>query len=137
MSLIKWEPFGELEHFFEDRSFFNFPKLGWDMAIDLFEEKGNIMAKMTPPGVDPKDLAISVENDTLRVSGRREEEKETEEKDYYSKEIRRGSFSRSVRLPKAVDSSKVDAEYKGGVLEIKMPLAGAKEKSKITVRTSA
>lgn len=135
MALIKWEPFSEFDRFFDDR-FFPMPsfpsltaKLGWDLAVDLYEEKGNVIAKMTLPGINADDLDISVEEEMLHVSGRREEEKETKNKDYYSKEIRRGSFSRAVSLPRKVDGKKAASEYKDGVLTITMPaLGGEKEK---------
>src|SRR3989344_5817194 len=98
MPVIKWEPFNELERLYEQRQYISmFPKLGWDLAVDLFEEGGNAIAKMNLPGVKPEELDITIEEDTLTVSGTRQEEKETEKKDYYSKEIKRGSFSRTVR----------------------------------------
>src|SRR3989338_4853681 len=136
MELIKWEPLSELDRFFDNRFFpaISFPstssKLGWDLAVDLYEEKENVIAKMTLPGINPDNLDISVEEEILRISGRREEEKETKEKDYYSKEIRRGSFSRAVTLPKKIDGTKAVAEYKDGILQITMPaVGGAKTKA--------
>lgn len=133
MHIVKWEPFKEIDRLFDDRSLFSFPqfpKLGWDLAVDVFEEKSNVIAKMSLPGVKPEELDISLEDDALTISGRREEEKETEEKDYYSKEIRRGSFSRSVSLPASVDASKAQAEYKDGMLVVTMPaIAGVKQKA--------
>jgi len=129
MQIIKWEPLKEIDRFFEDR-FFHFPRLGWDLAVDVYEEDGAVVAKMSLPGVKPDELDISLEDDVLTVSGRREEEKEAERKDYYSKEIRRGSFSRSVGLPKAVNSAKAEAKFEDGVLVVTMPVAeGAKEKA--------
>lgn len=130
MQIIKWEPFKDIDRFFEDRMLPSFPKLGWDLAVDLYEEKGNVIAKMSLPGVKEEELDIEIEEDILTISGRREEEKETDKKDYYSKEIRRGSFSRSVSLPKVVDAKKAEAEYKKGVLTVTMPVvAGSKNKS--------
>lgn len=132
MTLIKWEPFNEIERFFGDHSFpslLAFRKLGWDLAIDVYEEKDTVMAKMSLPGIKPEDIEISLEGEILTISGRREEEKETDKKDYYSKEIRRGSFSRSVRLPQSVDAKKTEAKYEDGVLIVTMPvIAGTKEK---------
>lgn len=128
MQVIKWEPFGGLGGF-NDGLFPQMPKLGWDLAVDLYEEKGNVIAKMSLPGVTSDDLDIEIDGDMLTISGMREEEKETDEKDYYSKEIRRGSFSRSVRLPKSVDAKKAAAAYADGVLKIEMPVVkGQKEK---------
>lgn len=133
MQIIKWEPFKEIDNFFNDRflqPFSSFPKLGLDLAVDVYEEKGNVVAKMSLPGVKSEELDISLEDNMLTISGRREEEKETDKKDYYSKEIRRGSFSRSVSLPKSVDATKTEAKYENGELVITMPVvASAKEKA--------
>jgi len=132
MQLIKWEPFKEIDRFFDDRflqPFGVFSKLGLDLAADVYEEKGNIVAKMSLPGIKADELDISIEDDMLTVSGKREEEKEVEKKDYYSKEIRRGSFSRTVGLPKPVDASRAEATYENGELIVTMPVVtGAKEK---------
>ncbi len=131
MKLTKWEPFNELDNFFDDRlfqPFALFPKPGLDFAVDVYEEKGNVIAKMNLPGINLEALDIALEDDMLTISGRREEEKEMDEKNYYSKEIRRGSFSRSVRLPKSVDAAKTEATYKNGELLITMPIvAGIKD----------
>lgn len=130
MSLIKWEPFGEFDRFFDKDLIFTSPKLGWDLAVDIYEEDKNVIAKMSLPGIKSEEVNISIEDDLLTVSGKRDEEKETKEKDYYSKEIQRGSFSRSVSLPKSVDAVKAEAEFADGILVVKMPVVdGAKEKA--------
>lgn len=140
MALIKWEPFSEFDRFLDDR-FFPMPsspsltgRMGWDLAVDLYEEKGNVIARMTLPGINPDDLDISVEEETLHISGRREEEKETKNKDYYSKEIRRGSFSRSVSLPKIVDAEESKADYADGILTVTMPIVKGQEKKAVKVQ---
>jgi len=76
MSIIKWEPFGEIENVFEDFQFPTISKIGSDLAIDLFEEEENIIAKMNLPGVDPDKINVEVVDNELRVSGSHEEEKE-------------------------------------------------------------
>ena len=76
------------------------------------------------------EIDISIEDDFLTISGQREEVQEIDEKQYYSKEIKRGSFARTVRLPRMVKADKATASYKNGVLEVKMPIMeGAKEKT--------
>lgn len=135
MPIIKWEPFNELDRFFDERSYISMlPKLGWDFAIDLYEEDGNLIARMNIPGVKPDDLDITVDEDSLSVSGSREEEKETGKKDYYNKEIRRGSFSRTISLPRSVDASKVAAEYVDGILKITMPVIEGEKGKVVKVR---
>ena len=60
MPIIKWEPLSELDRFFEDFPSITFPKMGWDMAVDIFEEKENIIAEMNIPGIDPEKIDVSV-----------------------------------------------------------------------------
>jgi HSP20 family protein len=133
MKLIKWEPFGEIDQLFNDpflQQFSPFPKLGLDLAVDVYEEKGNVVAKMSLPGIKSEELDISLEDDMLTISGRREEEKEVDKKDYYSKEIRRGSFSRAVSLPKSVDAGKAEAKFEDGMLVVTVSaIEGVKEKT--------
>lgn len=122
MSLIKWEPFTDIDNFFE-----SFPssisKLGGDLAVDVYEKDNNIIAEMNLPGINPDDINVSVEDNYLRVSGSREESKEDKKKNYYSKEIKRGSFERVVRLPSKVEEDKVSAEFKNGELLVTLPKA--------------
>jgi HSP20 family protein len=134
MPPIKWEPFDEIEKLLGDRPYISmFPKLGWDLAVDVFEEGKRVVAKMSLPGIKSEELDIAIDKDILTVTGSREEEKETDKKDYYSKEIRRGSFSRSVSLPKFVDAEEASADYKDGVLTITMPVIKGQEKKAVKV----
>jgi HSP20 family protein len=148
MALAKWRPFNGLTRFFDEdfpsiswKPFFNedfpaisLPKFGWDLAVDVYEKNGNAIAEMNLPGIDPDKIEISVEDDYLTVKGSREEKKETEEKDYYSKEIKRGSFERTVKLPFSVKKDKADAEYKDGVLKIVFPKDEVKGEEKIKIK---
>lgn len=139
MQLIKWEPLEEIDRFFEDFPVMPSSRFGWNPAMDIFEKNGNVIGRINLPGVNPEKISILVDEDTLRVSGEMEEEKEEEGKQYYRKEIRKGSFSRFVRLPKEVDSSKVKAEYKDGILRITMPVVADQKGRgvKIKVKTSS
>ncbi|MBI3590043.1 MAG: Hsp20/alpha crystallin family protein [Candidatus Melainabacteria bacterium] len=126
--LLRWKPFRDLDRFFDaDSPVMALPKFGLDLAADVYEKNGNVVAEMYLPGIDPEKIDISVEENYLKVSGSREEKKETEEKDYYSKEIRRGSFERTIPLPDAVKKDKADASYKDGVLKITIPKDEKKE----------
>ena len=67
MPIIKWEPFSELDRFFDERPYISmFPKLGWDLAIDLYEEGGNVVAKMNLPGVKPEELLPALVHRCIR-----------------------------------------------------------------------
>ena len=131
MAIIKWEPFGDFDRFFDLPA----PQLGsvGDMAIDLFEDGSNFIAEMSIAGIEPDKVDVTVEGNYLRVCGRREEEKERKTKQFYSKEIRRGGFERAVRLPAPVQESKVAAEYKDGILRITLPKVEEKKAGKIKV----
>lgn len=132
MSLIKWEPFGgEIDRFFDERRFPSLIRpMSFDLAVDVYEEKGNVIAKMSLPGLKAEEVDVSIEDNMLTVSGRREDEKETKGKEYYSKEIRRGSFSRTVTLPTSVTADKAVARFEDGILMITVPaVEGAKEKA--------
>lgn len=129
MAIIKWEPFADVESFFEDFPTPSFKELGTDLAVDLYEEGGNVVAKMNVPGVDPEKINVTVEDNTLRVSGSHEEEKEEKKKHYYHKEIRKGSFERMVSLPQGVLKDKVSAEYKNGTLIVTLPKTNGGESS--------
>lgn len=129
-NLIQWQPLTSLNSIFDGSLSDTFPMSNTDLAVDVYEKDSQVIAEMNIPGVSESDIDISLEDDLLTISGQREAEKETKEKNYYSKEIKRGAFSRTVRLPRAVDSSQARAEYKGGVLRVTMPVdTEAKEKS--------
>lgn len=137
MAIIRWEPFRDLERIFEDGfGGIPFSQMSMDLAVDVYEKDNTVVAEMSLPGIDPDNLDISVEDDLLRVTGSREEEQETKEKQYYSKEIRRGAFERTVRLPAQVEADAAEAEYKDGVLRITLPKKSEEvvPRKKITVK---
>lgn len=125
MAIIKWEPFGDINRFFDEFPVPSFKDIGNDLAVDVYEEGDNVVAKMNVPGVDPEKINVSVEDNTLRVSGAHEEEKEEKQKHYYHKEIRKGSFERVISLPQAVEKDKVSADYENGTLVITLPKTNA------------
>lgn len=133
MAIVKWEPFGEFDRFFDDFPIRGFKNMGRDMAVDLYEEGDTIIAEMNISGVDPEKLDVTVENEYLRIAGSRDEEKEHRNKQFYSKEISRGSFERIVRIPETVNEDAVEAEYKDGILKVTMPKEGGKKKEKVKI----
>lgn len=88
---------------------------------------------MNTAGIDPDKIEIAVHNNTLRVFGSRDEKEVVEDKHYYKKEIRRGSFERIISLPSPVDQSKATAECKDGVLYIVLPKTKATKQSTIKI----
>lgn len=103
-------------------------------AMDIYEEKNNLIVEITLAGIKPEDLEISVEKGVLTLEGKSKKEHEIDEKNYYRKEIRSGSFFRQIPLPTAVKEEKVKAEFEDGVLKITCPKAEPKKTKKINVR---
>lgn len=90
-------------------------------AVDIINKKDSIVVKAEIPGVDKKDITVSIDEDQLLIKGEVKREQEVNEKDYYRSERTYGTFSRTIKLPTAVDKSKVKASYKNGILEVALP----------------
>ena len=88
--------------------------------VDIYEDEHNITLKLEVPGIEEKDIDVSVENSTLTVHGERKIEKEEKEENFRRVERQYGSFTRSFTLPSSVDPGQVTAHYDKGVLKIKL-----------------
>ena len=93
----------------------------WAPAVDILEQEGNIVLKAELPGVDPKDVDIRVENNTLTLRGERRFDNEAKREDYHRVERSYGAFARSFSLPTVVDTEKIQADYKDGILKVTLP----------------
>jgi len=133
MAIVRWEPFRDV---FSTQDRFNRlfnqtlsqmfgeenGKLGtWSPAVDVFETDQNLVVKAELPGIDPKDVEIRVENNTLFLQGQRKFENEVKEENYHRIERSYGSFTRTFALPGSIDAEKVSADYKSGVLTLTLP----------------
>ncbi len=131
MSLIRWDPFDELaslresmEKLFEE---FTTPRLRaatpsvWPPAVDVYETATDVVVRAELPGIDPKDVEIQVTEDTLTIKGQHKTEQEEKGRNYYMRELRSGSFVRTLTLPGNVQSDQAKAAYKNGILEICVP----------------
>jgi len=112
-----------------------FTEKGWFPKLDVSEGKSNITVKAEIPGVDAKDIDLSISGKILTINGEKKEEKEENEKNYHRVERSYGSFYRTVELPAEVDSVNVDASYKKGVLTIELKKTKESEVKKIEVKT--
>ena len=133
MKIVRWEPFQnvmagqrDLDQVFKDafRPFYGDGELStrtWAPPVDIFENADNIVLKAELPGVDPKDVEIRVEDNTLYLKGERKFEQEVKEENYHRVERSYGSFARSFSLPNSIDADKVVADYKDGLLTLTMP----------------
>src|SRR5512136_2999684 len=89
--------------------------------IDAAETESELIVNVEIPGVDPKDIDVSLSGDTLFIEGEKKPETEEKEEDYHLVERNYGSFTRSIRLPVEVQSDKISASYKNGVLTVVLP----------------
>ncbi|BCW99461.1 MAG: Hsp20/alpha crystallin family protein [Armatimonadota bacterium] len=90
-------------------------------AVDIYETGEDVRISVELPGVEQKDVQISVTGDTLTISGERAAEEEKEEGRYHIRQSARGAFRRSFRLPAEVDADKAKAVMKNGVLKVTLP----------------
>src|ERR1044071_7431861 len=86
--------------------------------VDVYEDEHNITLKIEVPGIDEKDIDVSIENNTLTVRGQRTFEKDEKEENFHRVERKYGSFTRSFMLPNTVDPEQISAHYDKGVLKI-------------------
>jgi HSP20 family protein len=133
MSIIRWKPFGELEDLMKDLSFNTFQLKTCDLAVDISEDEKNVFIEMHIPGIEPDKIDIEIEDNHLHISGSRVEEQKSEDRTYYHREIKRGSFERVISLPCTVDAQHVRAEQKNGTLRVVLPKTEQTKRSKITV----
>jgi len=89
--------------------------------MDISETKDSLVAKVEVPGLEPKDIQISLQENLLTIKGEKSQEKEEKDEHYHRVERAYGVFTRSVRLPMAVDASKVTASFKNGLLTVILP----------------
>lgn len=104
------------------------------LAVDVYQTKDNIIIKSTIAGVKPEDLEIYLHNDLLTIRGKRLQEYEETEADYFYKECYWGGFSRSIILPVEVQADKVEAIFKNGVLKIILPKSQKSKQINVQVR---
>ena len=133
MAIVRWEPFRDLmttqrefDRLFKEAFT---PLFGegdistrtWAPPVDIFETENDIVLKAELPGVDPKDVEVKVEDNTLCLKGERKFEKEVKDESYHRIERSYGSFARSFSLPNSINAEKVKAEYKDGLLMLTLP----------------
>jgi len=137
--LTPWRPFRELERwakrfptFFEDWPFSEreefFP------ALESYVKNDNLVVRADVPGVDPKDIDVSIVGNVLTIKGERKEEKEVKSEDYIRREASYGSFARRMTLPEGANTEKIEANFRNGVVEITMPVAKAVEAKKVPLQ---
>ena len=147
MSLIKWDPFNDLEGIqtrlnrlfgdpparrFEEGEFFS----NWAPAVDIQETEAEYTVKADLPDVKKEDVKVEVENGVLTVEGERKQEKEEKGKKFHKVERAYGRFVRRFVLPTELDAAKVQAEFKDGVLNIRLPKTAAAKPKTVEIKVA-
>jgi len=106
-------------------------------AVDVYEDEKKVVLKLEVPGIEEKDLDVSVENHTLTVKGERKFEKEEKEENFHRIERRYGSFYRAFSLPTTVDTENIAAKYDAGVLKLELTKKPEAQPKQIKVNVAA
>ena len=109
-------------------------EIEWLPAVDVAETKNEMVVNVEIPGMDPKQIDISLSEGTLTVKGEKKQETEEKEENYRLIERRYGTFTRSVLLPQEVESDKISASYKNGVLTVVFPKSKEAKKKEIKIK---
>ena len=108
----------------------------WSPLVDITEDDKEYLIKADLPEVKKEDVKLTVQDDVMSISGERKYEKEEKGKKYHRVERAYGSFMRSFTLPEDADGSKVSAEYKDGVLKVRLPKSEKAKPKSIEVKVS-
>lgn len=103
-------------------------------SIDMIDRDDHVLIRAEVPGVDKKDLSVSISENVLTIKGETTKEEKEETGDYFRHEISRGSFARSVALPVNVDASKVSATLTDGILEVTVGKAAGSKRLNVKVQ---
>jgi HSP20 family protein len=148
MALVRFQPFVDdfqalqerVNRIFNDTGLSRFAgeeSMGaWAPLCDIFEDGENIIVKAELPGIDRNDIDVQVENNVLSLHGERKREMEVTKENMYRSERSYGTFSRSFTLPVTVDTERIKAEYKDGVLFVTLPKVEEAKPRKIKVLNS-
>jgi len=134
MDVLRQEMERVFDRFFEPR-WDEFEAGGaWAPKLDVSETKDAYMVKAEIPGVDQKDLSVSLQNQILTIKGEKHKDKEEKDEKYHRVERSWGEFTRAIALPGAADTEKVNATFKEGVLTITLPKTPAAKGTTIPVK---
>jgi HSP20 family protein len=144
-ALTAWNPFRELERIAR-RWESPFPRVFEDIednhneafmpAVESYVKDGNLVVRADVPGLELKDLEVSVLRNVLTIKGERNCEKEIKKEDYLRREVSYGSFERRMSLPDGAATDQVKANFKNGVLEITVPMAKEATTKKVQIESA-
>ena len=136
MAMIPWRPLWDtrfpslrdemdkmFEEFFEKVRFPSAREHSWTPALDVYETKKEVIITVDVPGVDPKEVAVSIMEGGLTIKGERKKDADLKDEELYRAEREFGAFQRMIQLPAEVSADKAKASYVNGVLKIIIPKA--------------
>lgn len=149
MSIVRWDPFRELEDM-SNRLNRVFGRSGlsrdldkdamvafdWAPSVDISENTEEFIIKAEIPGVSKDDVKVSIADDVVSIQGERKQEKEEKDKKLHRVERSYGSFLRTFSLPSNIDDAKVQAQFKDGVLTVRLPKSPTAKPKSIDVKVS-
>ena len=144
-ALMPWRPFRDLERLtreMEER----FPRFfshrlseegeaAYFPAIESYIHNGNLVVRADLPGINPKDVEITVLGNVLTVKGERKEKKEVKREDYIRREVSYGAFERRMTLPEGAATDRIKAQFRNGVMEVTMPVAKEMAARKVPIES--
>ena len=143
-NLTHWDPFREMINLSKamDRWIDNslpsregvWEDYSWTLPLDVVENEDGYLVKASVPGMKPEDLEITYNNSTLTIKGQVKEDQETKDKKFHLRERRFGSFIRSLTLPMTINADAISAEYKDGVVTLRLPKTEAVKPKKIAIK---
>lgn len=150
MAIVRWDPFeaflgaqDDLTRMFR-RNWFSVAEgdeparvSAWTPAVDIYETDDSVTVEAELPGVDPRDIRVSLDEGVLRLAGERKLKKEVHEENYLRVERAYGTFERAIRLAGEVDSDKVTARYDNGVLRVTVPKVAPKAPKTIPIKVES
>jgi HSP20 family protein len=139
--------FEEMEHLLEnlwprnwmmpwhwDRSMLDLTRMDMHLPkVDVIDRDGEVLVKAELPGIDKEDLHVSVNETSVTITGETSHEEKEEKGDYFRREMRRGTFSRTVALPCSVDGTQAKAQFRDGVLQLTLPKVEASKRVAVKI----
>lgn len=146
MVLQRWDPFRDLKQM-EDTMNSMWRGLGsvpvyregvedWNILMDVVKKGDNYEVNASLPGINPKDIDVTVEDNVLTIRAERKSETGTDDAKYLVRERTSGSYYRALRLPDTIDTEKIESHIDNGVLTVTMPKAEEKKKKQIQVKVT-
>jgi HSP20 family protein len=143
-TMLRWSPTRQF-HFHVDDLFERFfggataeavQRPSWLPAAEGRTEDGTYVIQLALPGVDPKDVKVSLMDNVLTVKGERQADHDTAGKDYFVREVAYGAFQRDFALPEGVNAAHVEAKYARGMLEVRVPAPQAATPRTIEIKAA-